>query len=180
MKKLIFLSGKASCGKTTTLKMLMAMLASTNGVYTVTVKHLDSRSKSLYNNILTAWQNGTIMPDGDISIVFDIDGILVGIRTEGDCLGAVWAAIDYFEKKFCDIGVLACHSEHLKRSFPCMIAPWSCHEIIDKGSAPDSSLHEQENKDTAQTLFEKIMDAVNQIEKSQQTCNQKSTTKSKN
>ena len=180
MKKLIFLSGQASCGKTTTLKMLIAMLANTNGVYTTTVKHLDSRSKSLYANILTAWQNGTTMPDGDISIVFDIDGILVGIRTEGDCLGAVWAAIDYFEKKSCDIGVLACHPEHLKRSLPCMVAPWSCYEIVDKISTSKDSLHEQANRHMAQTLFDMIMDAINLIKKSQQACNQKSSTQSQN
>ena len=98
MKELIFLSGQASCGKTTTLKILIAMLANTNSIYPVSVKHIYSKSKPLYDNILTAWKNGTTMPKGDISIVFDICGILVGVRTEGDSLGAVWAAIDYFEK----------------------------------------------------------------------------------
>lgn len=149
------------------------MLANTNGGHTVNVEHLDSRSKPLYDSILTAWKNGTLMPKGDISIVFDIDGIFVGVRTEGDSLGAVWSAIDYFEKKSCDIGVLACHPEHLKRSLPCMVAPWSCHEIVDKISASNDSLYEHDNRHMAQTLFDMIMDAINQIKNSQQTSNQK-------
>ena len=172
MKKLIFLSGQASCGKTTTLKMLIAMLANVSGLYPVSVKHIYSKSKPLYDNILTAWKNGTTMPKGDISIVFEINGVLVGVRTEGDSLGAVWAAIDYFEKKCCDIGILACHPEHLKRSLPCMIAPWSCHEIIKKNRASDSTLYDQENKDMAKKLFNDIMNAIKHIKTSQQSSNQ--------
>ena len=119
------------------------------------------------------------MPKGDISIVFEINGVFVGVRTEGDSLGAVWAAIDYFEKKYCDVGVLACHPEHLKRSFPCMIAPWSCHDIIKKNRASDSTLYDQENKDMAKKLFNEIMNAIKQIKASQQSSSQNSSTQSK-
>ena len=167
MKKLIFLSGKASSGKSTTLKILIAMLLNATPAHTVSVKHLYSRSRALYNNILNAWKNGARMPSGDISIVLEIDSVLVGVRTEGDMLGAVWAAIDYFEKKKCDIGVLACHPEHLTRSLPCMIAPWSCHKIVEKVPALNSSLYDQENIKAAQELFDIIMNDIKQIKNRQ-------------
>ena len=118
MKKLIFLSGQASCGKTTTLKMLIAKLLDLKNPHTVSVIYPKNHSR--VNTLLTAWQNNSKMPDGEFSVVLQIDDMIVGIRTMGDTIGSVWDSIAFFENHKCDIGVLACHEDHLQRSLPCL------------------------------------------------------------
>ena len=122
------------------------------------------------NILLTAWQNNSKMPDGEFSAVLQIDGVIVGIKTMGDTIGSVWDSVAFFEKHGCDIGVLACHEEHLQRSGNCLTSGW-LYEIITKERTEASSLINQENKDMAKKLFDNIMDAVDQIKQSLPTAN---------
>ena len=159
MRKLIFLQGPSNCGKTTTLKMLIAMLLDLKQPYTVSVFY--SKDKTKINAIKDAWLTGLPMPDGDVSVVLDISGVLVGIRTTGDTIGSVWDNVAFFEKHQCYIGVLACHEEHLLRSGSCLTHKWES-EVIKKERVSDSSLIDQNNKDIAEALFDKVMNAVKQ------------------
>ena len=170
MKKLIFLSGGASCGKTTALKILIAMLLDLKSPHTVSVIY-PQNSARVYA-LLSAWQNNSKLPDGEFSVVLKIDGIVVGIRTMGDTIGSVWDSVVFFEKHVCDIGVLACHEEHLQRSGNCLTSGWT-YEKIKKQKAAASYQADKENKEFAKDLFEKVMDALKQINQSPQAANQK-------
>ena len=164
MKKLILLCGENSTGKTTALKMLIAKLLQ-NPALKTSVKYCRSKAKIA---ALAAWKVGMLLPEGDLSVVMDCKGILVGICTDGDTIGTVWDHIVFFEKKnakkkqACAVGVTACHPEHLDRAKPCMVAPWNCHEIIDKKKAPKGS-EDAENMATAIALFDKILKAINAL-----------------
>jgi len=105
-------------------------------------------------------------------IILKINDIKIGIRTMGDTIGAVWDNVCFFEHHKCNIGVSACHPEHLDRSMPCLAAPWKCKEIIDKEKTNTPSSYCQQTDLKAQTLFDIIMAAVNQINQSQQAINQ--------
>lgn len=158
MKKLILLSGEGNTGKTTTLKILIAKLLQDPALST-SVKYCRSKTKIV---ALTAWKVGMLLPEGDLSVVMDCKGILIGICTDGDTIGAVWDHIVLFENKNCVVGVTACRPEHLNRAKPCMVAPWNCHEIIDKKKAPKGS-EDAENMATATALFDKILKAINTL-----------------
>ena len=148
--------GESSTGKTTALKMLIAKLLQDPALKT-SVKYCRSKAKIA---ALAAWKVGMLLPDGDLSVLLDCKGVLVGICTDGDTIGAVWDHIVFFENKNCAVGLTACRPEHLNRAKPCMVAPWNCHEIIDKKKAPKGS-EDAENMATATALFDKILKAIN-------------------
>ena len=125
--------------------------------------------QSLQNEIQNAIQSKN--NSKDIIIIVKIDGVRIGIRTMGDTIGNIWDNVWFFETNECDIGVTACHPEHLNRSMPCIAAPWDCKKIIDKNKANSASAYYQENDNTAQTLFDMIMNAINQIPQSNQKTN---------
>ena len=102
------------------------------------------------------------LPKGDLSVVLDCKGVLVGICTDGDTIGAVWDHIVLFENKNCAVGVTACRPEHLDRAKPCMVAPWNCHEIVGKKKVPKGS-EDVDNMATATALFDKILKAINAL-----------------
>ena len=136
--------------------MLIAMLLDLKNSHTVSVVYPINHTR--VDTLLTAWQNNSQMPDGEFSVVLQIDGILVGIRTMGDTIGSVWDSVVFFEKYNCNIGVLACHEDHLLRSGSCLANEWESEEI-KKERVSDSSLID---KDMAKTLFDKVINAVNQ------------------
>lgn len=171
MKKLIFLSGPASSGKTTTLKMLIVKLLQAVASIDFLTQKPYPTSQALQNTLINAIKNNTASSN-DIIIILKIDGVKIGIRTMGDSIGNVWDNVWFFEKHKCDIGVSACHPEHLDRSIACLAAPWKCKEIIDKKKTDNSNAYYQENDCKAQTLFDIIMATVNQINQSQQAINQ--------
>ena len=173
MQKLIFLSGTADCGKTTTLKTLIAMLLNLNNQHHVSVVY--SSDKTRIQVLKTAGQNAPSLPDGEFSVVLMIDGILVGICTEGDRIGSVWNSVVFFEKHQCAIGILACHPDHLQRSMPCLVGEWSCHRIFDKHKVQNPGQYFQENRNMAQQLFDDIMTTMNCIQQSRQSANQQAT-----
>ena len=136
--------------------MLIAKLLQDPALKT-SVKYCRSKAKIA---ALAAWKVGMLLPDGDLSVLLDCKGVLVGICTDGDTIGAVWDHIVFFENKNCAVGLTACRPEHLNRAKPCMVAPWNCHEIIDKKKAPKGS-EDAENMATATALFDKILKAIN-------------------
>ena len=165
MKKLIFLSGPASSGKTTTLKMLIVKLLQAGASIEFLTRKPYPTPQALQNTLLNAIKNNTASSN-DIIIILKIDDVKIGIRTMGDSIGNVWDNVWFFETNECDIGVTACHPEHLTRSMPCLSAPWKCKEIIDKEKINSPSSYYQQNDLKAQTLFDIIMAAVNQINQS--------------
>lgn len=155
MRKLIFLSGISNCGKTTMLKILICKLLTQKGKYPVSVIYYKNSVR--LKNLIDSYLNNMPLVDGDFSIVLDIGGVIVGICTEGDSLGAVWYSIDFFERRNCEIGILACHPEHLDRSLPCMVKPWQSYEIIKKYEATDVGAQDAENAKMAQDLYDILM-----------------------
>lgn len=146
--------------------MLIAMLLDLKSPHSVSAVY--PKNSTRLGALLTSWQNKAGMPDGEYSAVLNIDGVLVGVKTMGDTVGTVWDSVVFFEKHGCDIGVLACHNEHLQRSGKCLTSGWTC-EKITKESAVDSALILQENKKMAKDLLDKVTDAVKQINTSNQT-----------
>lgn len=157
MRKLIFLIGESNCGKTTTLKMLIAMLMDLKKTHTFSINY--PKKSSRLSMLWTAWQRNSKMPDGDFSVVLNVDGVIVGIKTMGDTIGSVWDAVAFFENHSCDVGVLACHEDHLQRSGSCLTSGWQ-NEKIKKKKTINSSLIDQENENMAKILFDKVMDVV--------------------
>ena len=116
--------------------------------------------------LLSAWRNNSKLPNGDFSVVLNIDDVIVGIRTMGDTIGSVWDSVVFFENHNCDIGVLACHADHLKRSGNCLTNGWKT-EKINKVKNIDPTSIDQENRNVAENLFDKVMDAINQVKQTQ-------------
>ena len=170
MKKLIFLSGPANCGKTTTLKMLIVKLLQAGAVIEFCTRKTPTTIQSLQNEIINAIQNKN--SSTDIIIIVKLNNVKIGIRTLGDTIGSIWDNVWFFENKNCDIGVSACHPEHLKRSMPCIAAPWDCKKVIDKNKASNASAYYQENDAAAQILFDIIINTVNCIALSTTSVNQ--------
>ena len=157
--KLIFLSGDASTGKTTTLKFLIAMLLNVGATVDYCRRTQVPTEQSILNEI--DFEERHHLPAKDISIVLILKGIRIGIRTEGDTIGSVWNAVVFFEKQKCDIGVAACHPEHLDRSESCLAHPWKKPIKFDKQKATSADLHKQENQAMAKVLFDEIMKGIN-------------------
>ena len=160
MKKLILLRGESNTGKTTTLKMLIAKLLQAPSLKT-SVKYCHGRNKGKLTALRT-WKPGKALPQGDISIVLNCDGVLVGVCTDGDTIGAVWDHVAFFERNKCEIGVTACHLEHLQRSLLCLVAPWECHDIVEKQKA-QKGCEESDNMKTATDLFDEILKEIKSI-----------------
>ena len=161
MNELIILSGDASCGKTTTLKMLIAMLLNQPNTFVDQIN--PSSVFSRIKLIQTAYSAGGSLPAGDISVVLNVQGVLVGIRTEGDTIGSVWNGVVFFEKKGCSIGVLAAHPEHLKRSQPCLTTGWTHTSMMPKRKVAVSGQQYAANQATAKVLLNNIMTTVGNL-----------------
>jgi hypothetical protein len=159
--KLIFLSGKSSCGKTIALKLLVVKLLNAGAQIDVCTRKSPTSVQSLTTEI--QYEINNHLDAKDLIIVLIYRGVRIGIRTCGDTIGAVWDNVWFFEKKECDIGVSACHPEHLVRSKSCLIAPWHCHAIIDTEKETNSNLYFQADKTIADNIFNTIDIIVNII-----------------
>ena len=150
MTKLIFLSGKSGCGKTSTLKLLSKMLIEAGAQDRIPVTSKSTKSTKASSS-------------GDVTYFFSLHGVLIGIRTAGDTIGTVWDVVASFEKHPCDIGVLACHPEHLIRSHPSLTAPWKQHIFLCKDKALPPNTKDDENEQMAKRLFDEILRTVKEI-----------------
>ena len=105
--KIIVLSGSASTGKTTTLKMLIAMLLCRGATVVWCRRNSLPTCQSLLNEIKNEIQNH-ISPR-ELTVVLEYKGKLIGIRSFGDVYSDATCAIKFFNQHKCDIGVLPCH-----------------------------------------------------------------------
>ena len=162
MKKLIFLSGNANCGKTTSLKYLIGwFLNLPQPPHSVRVVYCSDHAR--LNQLEKAWAKKQPLPKGEFSVVLEIDGIRVGIWTEGDRIGSVWNGVTFFERRCCDIGIVACHPWHLDRSLHCLVSKWANHRIFSKTPVASPNLQDQENQDMAQKLFHEVMATIKSV-----------------
>lgn len=104
---IIALSGKASSGKTTTLKMLIAMLLCNGAKIVWCRRNSYPTYQSLWDEIKIEMQNH--VPPKELTVVLEYKGKLIGIRSFGDVYSDAICAIKFFEQHKCDIGILPCH-----------------------------------------------------------------------
>lgn len=105
--KIIVLSGKASSGKTTTLKMLIAIFLENGAKIVWCRRNSYPTCKSLGDEIKIEMQNH--IPPKELTVVLEYKGKRIGIRSFGDVYSDAVCAIKFFEQHNCDIGVLPCH-----------------------------------------------------------------------
>ena len=105
--KIIVLSGNASSGKTTTLKMLIAMLLCRGAKIIWCRRNPHPTCQSLWDEIKHEMQNH--IPPKELTVVLEYKGKRIGIRSFGDVYTDATCAIKFFNKHNCDIGVLPCH-----------------------------------------------------------------------
>ena len=160
MRKLILLCGKSGCGKTITLKLLAEKLLTAGAEIKECTKKSLSTAEALSEDIQ---KSSTAKSTGDVGYVFLLHDVLIGIRTAGDTVGTVWDAVTSFEAFPCDIGVAACHPEHLVRSRLCLIAPWKSYSVHCKSKALSAASRDIENRRMAELLFQEIVQAVKEI-----------------
>lgn len=154
--KIIVLSGKASSGKTTTLKILIAMLLKDGAAIVWCRRNPYPTSSSLWNEIRQEWQNH--IPPRDLTVVLEYKGKRIGIRSFGDVYSDAECAIKFFKKHNCDIGVLPCHPNS------------NAQKLLEEAYGKDMTVFEKEklprnisdqtkwneNITTAKKLFDKI------------------------
>lgn len=105
--KVIVLSGKASSGKTTTLKMLIAMLFCRGAKIVWCRRNQYPTCQSLLGEIKNEMQNH--IPPKELTVILEYKGKRIGIRSFGDVYSDAVCAIKFFNQHKCDIGVLPCH-----------------------------------------------------------------------
>lgn len=128
--KLIILTGPASCGKTSTLRITYDDLISTGAI---------STAKK---------QEGANLKD--FSDVLDYKGKKIGILTMGDYAYRVIEFLDECDSKGYDIFITACN-DRFKKPFKRFGAYPVCH-IITKVKAASASLELSENASDAATI----------------------------
>lgn len=105
--KVIVLSGNASSGKTTTLKMLIAMLLpGASDVLYISKKNISA--SRLWEEI----ENDIINPPQDthnLIAIMKFGDFIVGINTSGDNIVHAQTSIRNFNKYHCNIGICPCH-----------------------------------------------------------------------
>jgi hypothetical protein len=138
-KHVIALYGTANVGKSATLRKVFELLTAA-----YPTAHIQ-----------------TIHPPGmDSTVIIDIDGILVGIESQGDPNSRLAESIELFKKAKCVIIICATRTrgdtvtivENLKPEFTVV---WH-----HKTSEPQASLREQHDNATAQTVFKDVQNAL--------------------
>lgn len=105
--KIIVLSGNANSGKTTTLKMLIAMLLCRGAKIVWCRRNPRPTCNSLWNEIKNEVQNH--IPPRELTVILEYKGKRIGIRSFGDVYTDATCAIKFFNQHECDIGILPCH-----------------------------------------------------------------------
>ena len=107
--QIIVLSGNANSGKTTTLKMLIAMLLCRGAKIVWCRRRPHPTCQSLWDEIKYEMQNH--IPPKELTVVLEYKGKRIGIRSFGDVYSDATCAIKFFNQHNCDIGVLPCHPD---------------------------------------------------------------------
>ena len=157
--KIIVLSGKASSGKTTTLKMLIAMLLCHGAKIVWCRRNPYPTCQSLWDEIKIEMQNH--IPPKELTVVLEYKGNRIGIRSFGDVYGDAVCAINFFKQHDCNIGVLPCHPNS------------DAQKLLEETYKKDITIFEKEKlprgaSDEAKwdaniTMAEKLLDEIDKI-----------------
>ena len=157
--KIIVLSGNASAGKTTTLKMLIAMLLCHGARIVWCRRNPYPTCQSLWDEIKIEMQNH--IPPKELTVVLEYKGKHIGIRSFGDVYSDAICAIKFFEQHKCDIGILPCRPNSDAQK----LIEETYHEDItpfEKEKSPrDAS--DKAKWDTNITMAERIFEEIEKI-----------------
>ena len=155
--KIIVLSGNASSGKTTTLKMLIAMLlpGATDVLY---ISKPNVTAHGLWEEI----ENDVANPPRDthnLIAIMKFGDFVVGINTSGDNISHAQSSIRNFNKYHCNIGVCPCHpcsdsEKLLHNEYGGMIESWAKIKLPKAYSKKNKYL---KNLLMATELYQKII-----------------------
>ncbi|MFY9085393.1 hypothetical protein [Aliarcobacter cryaerophilus] len=138
MKNTIFvLRGRARIGKTTTIKKVRELLLQKSGVKEYKVEF------EILNRV-------------DIRVVLDINGVLVGIETQGDPSSRLEESIELFIKAKCKIIVCASRTSGMTVDWINKYSKAFNIEWIEKKNAENDSERENLNNKKAEEIVEKI------------------------
>jgi hypothetical protein len=137
-KRVFALYGTANVGKSATLKKVFALL--TDAYPGASVQ--------------------TINTGIDITVIIEINGVLVGIETQGDPNGRLGESLELFKKAKCGIIICATRTtggtvtavENLQPEFKVV---W--HHMT---SEPNANLRDQHDSSIAQTIFNEVQNAL--------------------
>ena len=154
--KIIVLSGNTSSGKTTTLKMLIAILLCHGAKIIWCRRNPYPTCKSLWDEIKIEMQNH--IPPKELTVVLEYKGKRIGIRSFGDVYSDAVCAIKFFKQHKCDIGVLPCHPNSDAQK---LIEETYSENIVvfEKEKLPHNASDQSKwdaNKAVAEKLFEEI------------------------
>ena len=157
--KIIVLSGNANSGKTTTLKMLIAMLLCHGAKIVWCRRNPRPTCNSLWNEIKNEVQNH--IPPRELTVILEYKGKRIGIRSFGDVYTDATCAIKFFNQHKCDIGILPCHPNSdaqklLEETYNKDIT------IFEKEKLPRGASNEAK-WDTNITMAEKLLDEIDKI-----------------
>ena len=154
--EIIVLSGAANSGKTSTLKILIAMLLCRGAKIVWCRRNPLPTCQSLWDEIKYEIQNH-ISPK-ELTVVLEYKGVRIGIRSFGDVYSDATCAIKFFNQHKCDIGVLPCHPNSDAQK---LIEETYSENIVvfEKEKLPRNASDQSQwdsNKAVAEKLFEEI------------------------
>jgi len=144
-KYVFALYGPANVGKSATLKKVFALL--TDAYPTASVQTLDRPGMDITVTI-------------DITVIIEINGILVGIESQGDPNGRLAESIELFKKAKCGIIVCATRTSGSTVTIVKNLQPEFTLVWTRKTSEPQANLRERRDDAIAQIIFNQIQNAL--------------------
>lgn len=138
-KHISALYGSANVGKSTTLKKVFALL--TAAYPTAPVQTLNP-------------------PGADITFIIEINGILVGIESQGDPNSRLAASLERFKKAKCVIIICATRNWGGTVRIVEALQPEFAIAWHHKKSEPQPNLRARRNDESAKTIFEEVRNAL--------------------
>ena len=155
----IVLSGNASSGKTTALKMLIAMLLDNGAKIVWCRRNPHPTCQSLWDEIKIEMQNH-ISPK-ELTVVLEYKGKRIGIRSFGDVHSDAECAIKFFKHHNCDIGVLPCHPNSDAQKL--IEETYSENIVVFEKEKLPRNASDQSKWDANKAIAEKILEEIEKI-----------------
>jgi intracellular sulfur oxidation DsrE/DsrF family protein len=155
--KIIDLMGHCDSGKTTSLEYFTVQVLQ-NYEYEVIYGRRNITQEEILNNI-NDFYNGRIKPRSrqiNFTIVIVVNGKIIGITTLGDKLKDILEKLEIFRKYQCSFCVCASHLTAQMRNTISSGAAKNNDELIEivKEKCPDEDNYDNENRKTADKIFE--------------------------
>lgn len=157
--KSIVLSGNASSGKTTTLKMLIAMLIDNGAEIVWCRRNPYPTAQQIFDEIRHEIQNH--LPTRDLTVVLEYKGVRIGIRSFGDIYSDAVCAIKFFKNHKCDIGVLPCHPD--SKSQKLLEETYGKNAIVFEKEKLSRNASDDKKWDTSEAMAQKILEEIEKI-----------------